>query len=259
MERRDLGGDAYALVSPEMERDGFLVAFTERTGGVSRTERFASLNLSYSSGDVPGDVAANRDFVVQALRTGPFAVGGQVHGAHVAEVGPADAGSGYLGPDGVIAATDGLTTTAKEIALAIATADCAPVVLTNAEEGRLAVVHAGWRGTAAGIVQRGVALFAEPAAVRAAIGPCAGGCCYEVGGEVLAALATQTAPGNVIANPAGSRFLLDLAATIEGILRAAGVREVDVAGLCTIHEETRFFSHRRQGPGGRQFAIAVQR
>lgn len=258
MERRDLGGGAFAMVPPAMERDGFLAAFTERTGGVSEPERFASLNLSYSSGDSPTRVAANRDKVTSALGVGPFAVGGQVHGARVADVGPGRAGSGYRGPDDVIPATDALTTRSRGVALAVATADCVPVVLASAAEGRLAVVHAGWRGTAAGVIQRAAARFSDPRSVRAAIGPCAGGCCYEVEEDVVLAVAAGLDTG-VVSTRRGSRYLLDLGATIAKVLRGSGIRRIDAAGLCTIHEEERFFSHRRQGPCGRQFAIAVRR
>lgn len=258
LERRHLGKRAYALVSPLLESDGFLVAFTERTGGVSSEPRFASLNLSFSSGDEPSAVTANRERVTSALGTGPFAVGGQVHGSHLAAVGPKLAGSGYDGPDGVISATDGLHTRSRGVALAVATADCVPVVLGSAREGRIAVVHAGWRGVASGIVSAALSRFTQPGEVRAAIGPAAGGCCYEVGEEVALAVSAAVPKGAVVERSGAGSLRLDLPASIARVLRDGGVRRIEQAGLCTIHEHRRFFSHRRDGPCGRQFAIGMR-
>lgn len=256
LDRREVAPGAFALVSTALEREGFLAAFTERSGGASTESRFASLNLSYSSGDDRRLVAKNRDLVTNAMDTGPFAVGGQVHGPRLTAVGRGRAGSGYDGPDGVIPETDGLHSGTAGIALAVATADCVPVILAG--EGRIAVVHAGWRGVAAGIVDRSIGLFDQPRSIRAAIGPAAGGCCYEVGEDVVLAVASGTA-GSVVSIKKPGRPHLDLAATIARTCRALGVSKVEVAGSCTIHEEDRFFSHRRQGPCGRQFAIAMKR
>lgn len=257
LERRHLGNRAYALVSTSMEADGFLAAFTERTGGLSRERRFASLNLSYSSGDAADIVAANRDRVTVALGTGPFAVGGQVHGTRLAAVGPKRAGAGYLGSDGVIPATDGLHTRSRGIAMAVATADCVPVILVSPADGRTCVVHAGWRGVAGGIVGKAAAMFDDPRTVRAAIGPAAGGCCYEVGEDVALAVSASV-PGGAVVSGSGSKRMLDLPASIARTLRSAGIRRIEQADLCTIHESRRFFSHRRDGPCGRQFAIGMR-
>ena len=130
-------------------------------------------------------------------------------------------------------------------------ADCVPVVLSA--QGAVAAVHAGWRGMAAGVLEQGVAALGALAPGRemhAAIGPCAGSCCYEVGAEVLAALGI---PGP----PAGSRkAMLDLRAAARERLAAAGVEQVQDVDLCTICDR-RLFSHRRQGAAaGRQAAVA---
>ncbi len=256
IERRDLGDGAHALVSATLEEAGFLAAFTERTGGVS-SEEFFSLNLSYSSGDEPAKVAANRTQVVEALEIAPFALGGQVHGATIAQVGPAKAASGWDGPDGVISETDGLTTRSAGLPVAVATADCVPVIVASATESRLAVVHAGWRGVAAGMIEKAVALFAEPGRALAAIGPCAGVCHYEVGPDVALAVSAGTTGGAVTEERGGSLYL-DLSATIAGTLAGLGV-EAEETRLCTIHETDRFFSHRRAGACGRQMAIGMRR
>ncbi len=119
-------------------------------------------------------------------------------------------------------------------------------------DGAVAMVHAGWRGLAAGVLEEGVAALRElagpDARIGAAIGPAAGVCCYEVGPEVHEALGGA---------PAG-RAPIDLRAIAEQRLRGAGVDEVRHIDACTIHDE-RFFSHRREGErAGRQAALAWQ-
>jgi copper oxidase (laccase) domain-containing protein len=129
-------------------------------------------------------------------------------------------------------------------------ADYMPVAL--AQGGAVAVVHAGWRGLAAGVVEEGVRVLrslAPTGPVVAVIGPCAGPCCYEVGPEVLLALG-----GGQPAD--GDRTKLDLRACAHERLAAAGVNEVSDAAACTICDE-RFFSHRREGErAGRQAGVA---
>lgn len=258
LERRSLGEDAWVLVSRSLEDAGFLGAFTERTGGRSAAP-FASLNLSYSSGDAPDVVADNRRRVAEALGTPPWTLGGQVHGAHLVRVGKTRAGSGWDGPDGVIPDTDGLFTATRGIPVAVATADCVPVLLADPTSGVVAAIHAGWRGAAAGILDRALEIFADPSTVLAAIGPAAKACCYEVGPDVALAVAAGTA-GGAVTREADGKLFLDLPASLAATLQLAGVEQVEDAGLCTIHEPDRFFSHRRDGaPGGRQFAVAMRR
>jgi YfiH family protein len=239
-----------------LEERGFLAAFTERSGGVSDAE-FASLNLSYSSGDDPARIAANREHVIEALDIPPFALGGQVHGAKLAAVGPSKAAAGFESSEGVLSGHDGLHTKTKGLPIAVATADCVPVILGSSAEGRVAAIHAGWKGIAAGIITTAAALFDEPSSVAAAIGPAAGPCHYEVGEDVAFAVSAAVPDGAVLERRDG-RVFLDLPGSIAAIMRASGVDDVEIAGLCTIHEDERFFSHRRDGPCGRQMAIAMR-
>jgi copper oxidase (laccase) domain-containing protein len=126
-------------------------------------------------------------------------------------------------------------------------ADCLPVAIAG--DGALAMVHAGWRGLAAGVLERGVASVRELGAdgeLMAVMGPCAGACCYEVGPEVHAALGTGRA----------GRSLIDLREIARQRLLAAGVVSAATLGGCTICDE-RFFSHRREGErAGRQAGVA---
>jgi copper oxidase (laccase) domain-containing protein len=131
---------------------------------------------------------------------------------------------------------------------AVHTADCLPIAIGG--EGAVAMLHAGWRGLAGGVVAAGVTALRELGAdgeLHAAIGPGAGGCCYEVG-EELSGLFPDFVTGR----------LLDLKAVAAAQLREAGVGEVRDVGVCTIcAAPERLFSHRRDGPGtGRQGGFA---
>jgi copper oxidase (laccase) domain-containing protein len=132
-----------------------------------------------------------------------------------------------------------------------------PMILASEGEPLLAVVHAGWRGFASGIVAEGAALFEDPDRVRAAIGPTIGPCHFEVGEDVALAVSAGSEAGAVTEKRDGSIFL-DLVATAKRVLRSAGVRRVDETGLCTACERDRFFSYRRDGVTGRQLALAMR-
>ena len=157
----------------------------------------------------------------------------------------------------MIPGTDGLYTGTPGVCLAVATADCAPIALASEREGLVAVIHAGWRGIAAGIVGRAAKLFEYPREAVAAIGPAAGACHYEVGEDVALAVASASPAGAVTERRNGGLFL-DLSGTIRGMLLEAGVGKVEADGSCTIHERDRFFSHRRERETGRQLALVMR-
>jgi len=245
-----------AVPAPFRWQDGHLradwpgggVLFTTRRGGVSRGP-YAELNLGGSTRDDPRAVAANRATAAALAGVGPddLVRGQQVHGTRVQR----DAAPAPFGAE--LERADGQATTSRGAAVMVLTADCLPVTLVA--PGAVAVVHAGWRGLAAGVVQAGVvgvrALGGDP--VTAAIGPGAGGCCYEVGDEVRAAFAA-THDG---AGLAGDRHV-DLKAAARARLAACSVAEIHDAGLCTIcSDPALFFSHRRDaGVTGRQAGLA---
>jgi purine-nucleoside/S-methyl-5'-thioadenosine phosphorylase / adenosine deaminase len=221
------------------------VLFTTRRGGVSQGP-FSSLNLGGRTGDDPADVAAN----VARLRE--FAGGAQLARCHQVH-----GGAVVREPDpGTRPEADGIATRRPGVAAVVLAADCLPVALHA--PGAVAMVHAGWRGLAAGVLAEGVRALRELGAdgpVSAAIGPGAGACCYEAGEEVHAALEARADERD------GGR--LDLAAVARRRLRAAGVGDVHVTGLCTMcatvigGDAPLFFSHRRDGGvTGRQAGIA---
>lgn len=218
--------------------------FTRRAGGVSRGA-FASLNLGLYVGDEPDAVAANRERVRTALGLRDVRSALQVHGTDVA-VEPVD-GWGAAVPR---TEADALVTGARGVGLAVMTADCAPVVLA-ARDG-VAVVHAGWRGLVGGVVERALDALADAGGpVRAALGPCIGSCCFEVGEEVAAHFGEEH-----VRRPAGvSRPFVDMPGALAALLARCGV-ELDVLDVCTACDEG-CFSHRRDaGLTGRQAVVA---
>jgi len=244
-------------VSRRLESDGFLVACTERTGGTS-AKPFASLNLGLRSGDDVEAVRENRRRVIGALGIDPFACVRQLHGARVVRAGPARAGGGFMDPDEALADADGIVTTSRAVPLAVLAADCVPVALADPSSGRLAVVHAGWRGVAAGVLRSALRPFPRPAEVRAVIGPAVGPDHYEVGEDVALAVSAATERGAVTSR-VGASLRLDLPATVARILRESGVTRLERSEECTACLPRRFFSHRRDGAGtGRQALVGVR-
>jgi YfiH family protein len=205
---------------------GGTALFTTRRGGVSEGP-FASLNLGLWTDDDPGSVQLNRERVREQAGVERLAQGRQVHGTRVVVDG-----------QGIVEA-DGQVTTKAGVAAVVLVADCLPVALAGPEG--VGVIHAGWRGLAAGVLEAGVE---AAGAVFAAIGPGIGPCCYEVGDDVRAVFGT-------------TERTLDLKAIARTRLEAAGVREIHDCGLCTSCDADRFFSHRRdRGVTGRQAGLA---
>jgi polyphenol oxidase len=149
---------------------------------------------------------------------------------------------------------DALTTIAPNILLAVKTADCVPVLLGDARTGAVAAVHAGWRGTLASIVARTLERMNETygttaADVRAAIGPAAGACCYEVGGEVIEAFHERFPEAAEWFTPTRAGHAhVDLQRANRDQLIAAGVpaEAINIAPLCTMCRTDLFFSYRRE-------------
>jgi YfiH family protein len=230
-------GEHFAIDLP-----GARAVFTTRRGGHSGGP-YASLNLGVATGDDPELVRRNRATLARTLGVTLTGVR-QVHGTAVHRVEAPTEGPAPHG-DGQVTTTPGLA----PMALA---ADCLPVIV--ATPGAVAVLHAGWRGLAGGILAEGVRALREAAAdggpVVAAIGPGVGGCCYEVGPEVHAAFAGY---GPVVRD--GDR--IDLKAVARAALGAAGVDTVHDIGRCTLCGDPElFFSHRRDGGvTGRQAGV----
>jgi YfiH family protein len=222
-----------------LELNGAHVLFTARDGGVSEGP-YAELNLGLLTDDDPEAVSANYDLL--AVQTGlsrrSLALGRQVHGIEVRALRepPSDRDRA--------AEADGQATRLEGVAPMVLVADCLPVALSTGDG--VAMLHAGWRGLAGGVLERGVAILRGLGArgeVHAAIGPGAGPCCYEAGDEVHAAVGHSVGRN------------VDLKAAAAERLHDAGATDVHDVGVCTICDE-RFFSHRRSGGiTGRQAGV----
>jgi YfiH family protein len=207
------------------QEPGYVVAFTTRVGGVSDGV-YESLNLTAGTGDDPARVAENRRRVCAAvgLDDGRLSFNRQVHSPTVHRAG----GRGEPG--------DGLWSDEPGLPMLAFSADCLPIAIARrGGERRLAVVHAGWRGLAEGVVTAAAAAVGGETA--AAIGPAIGPCCYEVGPEVSSRFDEDLTVGRK----------LDLWTAAERALRRAGVVAVERLDLCTRCHPELFFSHRRRG------------
>jgi len=182
----------------------------------------------------------------------------QVHGAGLVDTAGIDGSGDSLEADGAIAVEREGTAWSP----AVRTADCIPLLLAAEDGSAVVAVHAGWRGTAGGIVTRALALLRErdvlSSRLVAAVGPAIGGCCYEVGDEVAEAVA-QAAGADVarLTRRHGGRLRLDLGLAVRLQLSRAGLRDraIHVAPWCTACSNGLFFSYRREGAGtGRQMA-----
>lgn len=238
----------------EADLGGARAAFSTRVGGVSEPP-FDSLNLGILTDDEQAAVETNRSRLASVLGFEPdqvvFAL--QVHGTRLIDhsegaiafrgsfVGPAPTKE----PRDDLPEADGHVVREPGAAALVFVADCLPVALRG--PGGVAMVHAGWRGLAGGIVE---AAAEAVGATAAAIGPGIGPCCYEVGEEVLGAFGD-------LGDDIGAGRMLDLPEVARRKLAEAGVSRVESAGLCTSCERELFFSHRRDhGRSGRQAGIA---
>jgi YfiH family protein len=177
----------------------------------------------------------------------------QVHGA---EVAPAKSGGGYSGD------ADVLVTTECGAPLAVFAADCVAITLYDPAAPALALVHAGWRGTAKRAAQAAVAALVGRGArrerVHAALAPAIGACCYEVDGPVIGAFRRAYGPaaGRWMTPAGDGHVMLDLVRANDDILRAAGVERVETSGLCTGCRPDLLYSYRK-GSRGRLVTVAA--
>lgn len=219
--------------------------FTDRVGGAS-SGAYAELNLGGSVGDDPACVADNRRAVAAMVECNGLALVRQVHGRDVAvlraipdEPPPADA---------VITDQPGL-------AIAVQVADCVPILLADLAGGRVAAVHAGWRGVVADVVGAALESLSAQGDVSAWVGPAICPACYEVSLEVRAEVADQV-PEAAATTRAGTPAV-DVRAGVLAQLRRHGI-DGELIGGCTF-EDPRLYSYRRDTTTGRQAGVIVMR
>ena len=188
----------------------------------------------------------------------------QEHTDTILRVGRADCGTGLSREQAVVC--DGLITDEPGVALCCFGADCTTILLFDPVTGALGAVHSGWRGTAMGIAAKAVAAMCrefgcDPAGIRAAIGPCIGLCCFEVGPEVPEAMRSALgADAEPFFEPRGEKYHVDLKGLNRLWLERAGLSEIDVCPDCTKCQPERFWSHRAVGnQRGSQAAIIMRK
>ena len=208
------------------EQPGYVVGFTTRVGGVSEGV-YESLNLTIGTGDDRERVERNRAIACESLGldVARLSFNRQVHSPTVHR-------AGNRGEPG-----DGLWTDEPGLPMLAMSADCLPIAIARTDGQRaLAVLHAGWKGLAEGVVAAGVRALGD-GAKAAVVGPAIGPCCYEVGEEVSSLFDDDLTCGRK----------LNLWEAAERALRRAGVARVERVDLCTRDNPELFFSHRRSG------------
>ena len=260
-----------ALVCAPLEQDGFTNAFSTRLGGVSPMPEVA-LNLAGFNEDDAENIYENRRRFLQ-LFEGDWTLAGcwQIHSADVRVVHnqlEAQAKPGVLGDD---VYCDALVSDTPKILLTVKTADCVPVLLGDPETGAFAAVHAGWRGTSESIVIKAIAQLqseysTRPENLRAAIGPAANTCCYEVGPDVIERFKERFQHSEHLFTPTSAGHArIDLQTANRDQLSAAGVlpQRIYVAPFCTMDRNELFFSYRREktvyGRVGRLMSVIGRR
>ncbi|MYN13769.1 peptidoglycan editing factor PgeF [Pusillimonas sp. TS35] len=230
---------------------------TTRQGGVSRGP-WTSFNLGLHAGDEPANVQANRQVLRAALPDEPLWLR-QVHGAQVCDADTFGAGYPAQPPE-----ADAAVTTRPGRVLAIMTADCLPVVIADTGGNALGVAHAGWRGLAEGVIEQVMAALRARAphaqGWRAWIGPAISQARFEVGAEVYRAFVDGDAQAAMYfaARPLGgeAKWLADLPGLARMRLYRAGVRDIELSGICAAVTSEHYYSYRRDATTGRMATVA---
>lgn len=223
-------------------------AFSLRNAQYNSERDISGLNLSVSTNDDRDVVLQNRERFYRSLglSESDVARGRQVHGnqVHVVEAG------------GIHSDGDGFVTNVPGVAVSVMVADCAAILLADRKSGVVGALHAGWRGTVAGIIASGIdamkSLGADPSDVEAYIGPCISQACFELGDEVASQF-----PDRYV-DRSGPKPHADIRAWLRDQLVEEGVpsANIEVDPSCTFADESRFYSYRRQGlSSGRMMAI----
>lgn len=236
-------GRGLLLLRPDDPPPGFTMAFTTRIELRRQGPHFCN----YGFFGKPG-ARRNRENLMLDLNlpADKLTAGKQEHTANVSMVDQAAAGRGGLWAGTRIPATDALATNLPGVCLAVMTADCVPILLADPAAPAAAAIHAGWRGSAAGIVANTVqamksAFGSRPRNITAWLGPHIGPCCYEVGADVARHVKEPAA-----LNQTGRKYYLNLAAWNISLLRDAGVlkKNIHVTDYCTSCRTDLFYSYR---------------
>ena len=243
---------------------GVVHAFSTRLGGVSEGI-WASMNLGTTRGDDPARVRENyrRFFTAIGASMDKLVMSNQVHGAEIRTVRPDDYKSDLYAPEGY--EVDGLITDEPGVALVVFSADCLPILFYDPAKRVICAVHAGWRGTVAGIAARAVEKMAadygcDRKNILAAIGPGISQCHFETHSEVPNAV-RAVLPGEAedyILDHGNGKYHVDLKGVNAALLRRAGLpgENITIDPDCTFCLPEKYWSHRvTAGARGSQAAV----
>ncbi|MGO2305924.1 MAG: purine nucleoside phosphorylase YfiH [Providencia sp.] len=237
-----------ALIFPDWPQPKNIASCsTTRIGGVSLPP-FDSLNLGCHVDDDPKAVSENRCRLISLaqLPQQPLWLE-QVHGTTVLHL-----------DNGIIKSkqADAVYTNTVEQVCAIMTADCLPVLFCNKNGTEVAAAHAGWRGLCNGVLENTVAKFScPPDEIMAWLGPAIGPEKFEVGAEVRDAFLNQSSEFSLAFTSHGDKYLADIYLLARKKLQAVGIISIYGGSFCTVTEENRFFSYRREGKTGRMASL----
>ncbi|MBI5047812.1 MAG: peptidoglycan editing factor PgeF [Deltaproteobacteria bacterium] len=260
------GNIAYAA-SPLLETTNFIShGFLSRLGGISKPP-FASLNFDIREGDAVENVKhskaiAGRLFGFDASRLLTI---NQVHGSDIFTIDkPVKDISGLSKTS-----ADAIITNQCGIAIGVLTADCVPILLADPVKNVVGVVHAGWKGTAKGIIEKAIETMvkqfdSDKKAILAAIGPSIGQCCYKVDETVIKEFGVRSLEfkGNEFIEKKGTAWRVDLKKTNYAQLLKSGIlkQNISVEDICTSCRNDIFFSYRADGKiTGRQLNFIMMK
>jgi YfiH family protein len=229
---------------------GVRAAFTTRGGGVSAGE-WNSLNLGAHVGDATDNVAENRRRLARLL--GMKAEPAWLHQVHSTAVCDLD----HVKHRRLPVTADAAITSQSDYACVVMVADCLPVLFASRDGKKIAAAHAGWRGLAGGVLEHTVLALGVPhGELTAWLGPAISREHFEVGDEVQEAFVAMDAGAAAAFTPnARGKWQADLLALARRRLNALGVKDVSGGEWCTFADSAKFFSHRRDGKGGRMAAL----
>lgn len=234
-------------VTPQWSAPFHVQALTTlRLGGYSQGD-YRGLNLAGHVGDDFARVKKNRSLLGSSIGypADPYWLE-QVHGSRVVQLDDSD----------VSRVADGSISRVRGVVCAVLSADCVPLFITDKSGQFVALLHVGWRGLEAGIVESGLDLIPEPMAeVLTWIGPSIGPTVYEVGDDVRGRLLRVCRDHDSKFAKTETGWLADLPGMVEQRLRRAGVETVGSSGLCTFSAPFNWFSHRRSAPCGRMASL----
>jgi YfiH family protein len=251
----DVKGIKY-IASTLLQGSSLAHGFLTRAGGISPAP-YESMNFDARDTDPAGNVERNRALFHEAfaIPQGRLVTVSQVHGKEVLVI------EGPL-PDKPVEA-DAIVTSEPDVAIGMMTADCQPILLFDPVNNAIGAVHAGWKGTALGIVVETVLKMSEtygtdPACLIASLGPCIGPCCYKVGWNVLDEYMKNHRDADCFRENDGLRMDISLANNLQ--LLGVGVKKENISNdsVCTSCNTELFFSHRKEnGRTGRQLSFIM--